>query len=274
MFGLVPKPIWSKLIPPDDRNAIPQNANILLVELDDGRKGLVDTGCGNADWFSEQERKINGLGPGWPLMESLLKQLDNPEREIQFIILTHLHWDHAGGVGNHTTLAFPNAEILVHEKEWEDATSGNPLLFKSYPATTLAPLQAHQDKIRFIQGDDSDIFPGIRSIRSSGHTRGHSTVLFDTNPYIASAAGPFIKHEMALFAADVCPTQHHLRLVFQTAYDTFPLETRAWKQKWLPKLADQRGVLLFDHDPDLFGATIVKDAKREFSTDQPLIANR
>ena len=65
MFGLVPKPIWSKLIPADARNRIHQDAHALLVELDDGRKGLIDTGCGSAELFSPKELELNGLGAGW-----------------------------------------------------------------------------------------------------------------------------------------------------------------------------------------------------------------
>jgi hypothetical protein len=72
-----------------------------------------------------------------------------------------------------------------------------------------------------------------------------------------------------VLAGDVCPTRHHLRLVFQLAYDTYPLDTRAWKRAWLPRLASERAVLLFDHDPEYFGGTLRPDEKLEFALDTP-----
>jgi glyoxylase-like metal-dependent hydrolase (beta-lactamase superfamily II) len=247
MFGLVPRPIWAKRIPPDERHRIPQNANVLLIELDDGRIGLADTGCGSANHFTEKETDLHGLGPGWPLMERLAALGITPDR-IAFILYTHLHWDHAGGAVSGGRLTFPNATHFIHAKEWEDAISGNPLLYKSYPpeiARTLSPARRE-----LVTDDRPDVLPGVRMLRSGGHTRGHCVLQFDK---------PF-----AVFAGDVCPTRHHLRMVFQTSYDTYPLDTRAWKRTCFPRLAEQGGLLYFDHDPDVAAATIAADPREEF----------
>jgi hypothetical protein len=80
--------------------------------------------------------------------------------------------------------------------------------------------------------------------------------------------------DMAVFAGDVCPMQHNLRMVFQTAYDTFPLETRAWKRKWLPVIAERNALLLFDHDPDACGITIRADEKKEYVAEKTLAVTR
>ena len=248
MFGLVPRPIWAKKIPPDDRHRIPQHAHALLLELDDGRRGLVDTGCGDAAQFTDKEIDLHGLGPGWPLMENLSAMGIAPE-QIDFVAFTHLHWDHAGGAASGSRITFPNATHYIHALEWEDARSGDPLLFKSYPphiAETLAKARLH-----LVTDSEPEFAPGLKLLRSGGHTRGHC---------IAHIEEPF-----AVFAGDVCPTRHHLRMVFQTSYDTYPLETRAWKRKWLPQLAERSGVLYFDHDPDVFGATIRADDRDEYA---------
>ena len=247
MFGLVPRPIWAKKIPPDDRHRIPQNANVLFLELDDGRRGLVDTGCGAAEHFSGRDIELHGLGPGWPLVENLARLRVDPAR-IDFVLFTHLHWDHAGGAVSGGRVTFPNATHFIHEQEWEDATSGNPLLFKSYPPGIPAALR--EAKLALVGDANPEVLPGVKLLRSGGHTRGHCAVHFDE---------PF-----AVFAGDVCPTRHHLRMVFQTSYDTYPLDTRAWKRTWLPRLADRGGLLYFDHDPDVFAATIRANERVEF----------
>lgn len=268
MFGLVPKPIWSRKVTPDDQNRIPQHAHSLLVELDDGRKGLVDTGCGSAGRFSEKELKLNGLGPGWPLLDALLARGLSPD-ELDFIVFTHLHWDHAGGVVAPSSLArersFPRATLHTHALEWEDATSRNPLLYKSYPPDTIDALRGAP--MALARADESEILPGIWLHRTSGHTRGHCAVRL-THPkleLVHPQAADFAGVTQLLFAGDVCPMRHNLRMVFQTSYDTFPLDTRAWKRAWLPRIAREHILLMFDHDPEAFGALIREDEREEFA---------
>jgi glyoxylase-like metal-dependent hydrolase (beta-lactamase superfamily II) len=272
MFGLVPKPIWSRLIKPDAQNRIHQDAHALLVELDDGRKGLIDTGCGSAEKFSEKEVELHGLGPGWPLMEQLT-QLGVPPEEISFVVFSHLHWDHVGGASTGTpgalTLSFPHAVHYTHALEWTDAISGDPLLYKSYPVEAIDPFKAlPSDQLQKITADRKEILPGITMIRSSGHTRGHCIIALEHTDGIQ------INHPESLFSfpprrvvfcGDVCPMRHNLRMVFQTSYDTYPLDTRQWKRTWLPELAADGTLLMFDHDPDIFGATIKVHERREFA---------
>ncbi len=277
MFGLVPKPIWAKLIPPDDRNGIPQNANVLLVELDDGRKGLFDTGCGDPAAFSDKELALHRMTRDWPLMNAL-QALDIPPEAIEFVALTHLHWDHAGGVGTmatdgSTTLHFPNAVHYMHEQEWADANAGDPLLYKSYPADTIAPLhQVPESKRVLVRDEKPDILPGIRMMRSGGHTRGHCVIHLegDSIELAHPDATDFGPLRRLMFSGDVCPTRHHLRLVFQTAYDTYPLDTRRWKREWLPRAASDGTALFFDHDPDACAARIQADERKEYTASRIL----
>lgn len=274
LFGLVPKALWSRLMPPDEQNRVPQHAHVLLVELADGRKGLIDTGCGPAKRFTERERELHGLGPGWPLMERL-DALHIAPAEIAFVVFSHLHWDHGGGASpGHDAPTFPNAVHYVHAQEWQDATSGDPLLYKSYPQEVIEPLrQLPEDQLELVAEDRNTILPGVTLIRSSGHTAGHCVVLLEHADGIRldhpEAVFMFSPRSM-LFTGDACPTRHNLRMVFQTSYDTYPLDTRRWKREWLPRLAEERTLILFDHDPDLFGATIKPHPKKEFVVDKTL----
>lgn len=273
MFGLVPKPIWARRVRPDDHNRIPQHAHSLFVELDDGRRGFVDTGCGSAERFPDKERALHGLGPGWPLGEWMARRGLRPE-DIDFVVFTHLHWDHGGGAvappSLGRALTFPRARHVVHALEWEDATSGDPLLYKSYPAGMIDALRsADWDLVR---EDDREVFPGVHLVRTSGHTRGHAAVRL-AHPALElghADAASFAHVRELLLAGDVCPSQHNLRMVFQTSYDTFPLDTRAWKRAWLPRIARERILLMFDHDPDAFGALIRPDPKEEFAVERAL----
>ncbi len=275
MFGLVPKPIWSKRVQPDDQNRIPQHARSLLLELPDGRHGLVDTGCGSAENFSDKERSLSGLGPGWPLRDALSAR-DLQLEDIHFVIYTHVHWDHAGGsvapASLGRALSFPNATHYLHQLEWEDASSGNPLLYKSYPPAIVAALS--QARRELVRDDDAEILPGVRLIRSSGHTRGHCTVLLQGHDLVLNHPQPADQPASSglLFAGDVCPSRHNLRMVFQTSYDTFPLDTRAWKLAWLPRIEREGLMLLFDHDPETLGGFVQSDPREEWTLHHTLPA--
>ena len=272
-YGVVPKPLWQRATPPDASNRIPHNAYAWLITLDDGRRGLLDTGCGPAEFFSEKERMLAGLGTGWPLMETLTRFGVAPE-QIEFVVLSHLHWDHVGGAsrflaGGARAPAFPRAQHFVTRAEWTDATSGDPLFYKAYPQAILEPLRQHPELLRLVDDAAPAILPGIELVRSSGHTRGHAVTVLQSDKLelVDAAGGCGPTTHKAVLASDLCPTRHHLRMVFQLAYDTFPLDTRAWKRTWLPWLAAEHTVLLFDHDPDFFGGTIRPDEKQEFVLD-------
>lgn len=272
-YGVVPKALWQKVSPPDAGNRIPHNVHAWLVTLADGRRGLLDLGCGPAEFLSEKERALAGLGPGWPLLDALARLGVAPE-EIAFVAVTHLHWDHIGGAsrwlpGGGRAPAFPNAQHFVTRQEWADATSGDPLFYKAYPQAVLTPLREHPELLRLVDDDAPDILPGVQLIRTGGHTRGHAMIRLqsDTLELVDERGGRGPVARAAVLAGDICPTQHHLRLVFQLAYDTYPLDTRAWKRTWLPCFVAERTVLLFDHDTECFGATLLADEKKEFVLD-------
>ena len=269
-FGLVPKALWARRLPPDADNCVPQHAHSLLVTLDDGRTGLVDTGCGAPSRFSATQRRIAGLGgedAPWPLLDSLRARGLDPV-DIDFVVLTHLHWDHVGGVfAPGGGLTFPNAVHHVDLHELEDATGGSPLLGAAYSDIDLRPLVDSGSLRRHLHdernGPASVLFPGVRLVRTGGHTRAHCLALFEAEEGgtldIGFGEGGFRR---AVFPADVCPSQHHLPHMYGLSYDTHPLDTRGWKLRWLPRFAAPDTMVFFCHDPDLWGAVLRPGAKR------------
>jgi glyoxylase-like metal-dependent hydrolase (beta-lactamase superfamily II) len=260
MFGLVPKTLWQRRCEADPNNLIPQRANVILIETEDGKHGLLDTGCGNPAWFSDREREHHVLEEEWLLPQALDAQ-DLGFSDIDFILLSHAHWDHAGGLldadGQPT---FPNAEIFLRKTEADCVLQKDPLLYKSYPPKIAQTFDTLADRIFPVPDDDPEILPGIYLLPAPGHTEGQTCVSF-IRPTLAGC-GREVK--AALFVADNCPTQHHLRMVFQTAYDTYPLKTRAWKNTWWPRCAAEEILLLFSHDAEAYGAWIEADPKHEY----------
>jgi glyoxylase-like metal-dependent hydrolase (beta-lactamase superfamily II) len=260
MFGLVPKGIWGRDCPADADNMIPQRANAWLIETDDGARGLLDTGCGDPRWHPERERAWHQLESDWLLPQSL-EAAGVAAAEIDFVLLSHAHWDHAGGLLSPEGVpTFPNARIYLRRAEADCATGGDPLLYKSYPEPIRRMFEILADRIFAVSDEEPEVFPGIYLLPAAGHTAGQACVHF-SRPQLAGLDRPV---GSALFTGDNCPTRHHLRMVFQTAYDTLPLQTREWKRQWWPRCAENGSLLLFTHDPDAYGAWIAADPRKEF----------
>ncbi|HET6325093.1 MAG TPA: MBL fold metallo-hydrolase [Planctomycetaceae bacterium] len=258
MFGVVPKVLWSKLIPVDDKNCIAQATNCVLVQT--GRqKILIDTGYGPK--LQDKERAILGAEPGNPIITSLAAQGVKPE-EIDVVILSHLHFDHAGGGvsvdGDRLVTTFPNAEYVVQRVEWEVATAGYPELRVAYPQENIAPLEV-SGQLRLVDGD-VDIVPGIHARITGGHTDGQMAL------FIYSGG------QTAVYLADACPTWRHLPSLWCMSYDMDLLQARRIKPVLLGEIAEQGWWALSDHDPDHAAARLTTDPQRDFAVSETLIA--
>lgn len=254
MFGVVPKALWQRAIPADDRNRIPQQTNCLLIRGPGGCT-LIDTGLGGH--LSDRQRKVYGItAPGHPLLRNLAALGISPG-DITTVVLTHLHFDHAGGgvvadEAGELVPAFPRAEYVVQRGEWSQATAGFPELRAAYPQENLQPLE-HAGQLRLMDGD-GEILPGLSGRVTGGHTQFHMALEI-------TGGG-----QTALYPADVCPTQHHLPALWCMSYDTSLLDTRRIKPQLLGQAADAGWWVLFDHDPACAAARIVRDDRRGFAT--------
>lgn len=239
MFGVVPKPLWSRHIVPDERNRIPLAMRCLLVETPAGRV-LVDTGAGKVD--DARFRDIYGIeNDGTPTrLEDSLRELGVEPDDISYVVSTHLHFDHAGGStirrdDGQLVPAFPAARYLVRTGEWEAAHSDNRRIRASYLRGDIDPLAEH-DVIDFVD-DDVDVVAGVRLVRMPGHTAHHQGVLVDLGT------------EIVCYLADLVPTSAHVRLPWIMAYDLEPLVTLSAKERILTRAGEQGWRLVFEHDP-------------------------
>jgi glyoxylase-like metal-dependent hydrolase (beta-lactamase superfamily II) len=258
MFGVVPKPLWEKKSPPDDRNRIRLACNCLLVRAS-GKNIVIETGNG-AKWDAKL-RNIYAIAEGDPLQQALINARMKPAA-VDLVINTHLHFDHAGGntrPGNdgRDVPAFPNAKYIVQRGELEHAMHPNERDRASYFPDRFLPITA-SNQWHLIDGAN-EIIPGISVEPIPGHNENIQAVKI-------TGGGKTL-----VFVADLIPTRHHLPLPWIMGYDLYPMRTLETKRKWLADIIRNQWVVVFGHDPDYPAATLhERDAKIEF---QPVNLN-
>ena len=252
MFGVVPKPLWERRIPADERNRIPLGLRCLLVEAP-GALVLVDTGIGNKE--SEKFKDIYGVdNAGSPTrLEDGIRAAGHEPEDVDIVLSTHLHFDHAGGntlVDEDGELrpAFPGARYVVQRKEFEFAHTDNERIRASYMPKNYDPV-AEAGLWDFVEGE-AVVTEGVRVLPTPGHTPWHQSVLIESDG------------ETACFLADVCPTVAHLPLPWIMGYDLEPLVTLESK-KWLwDRVRAEEWLLVFEHDPETPWGRLDPDADR------------
>ena len=247
MFGIVPKPVWEKVAKPDDRNRITLALNCLLIRT--GRANvLVDTGMG--DKHDARFKELYAEAHETTVLQDLAKLGVSPE-EIDVVVLSHLHFDHAGGAtrraGNEIVPTFPRASYVIQEGMWAEALEPNPRTKGSYMQDDFVPLQK-AGRVRFVNGEE-EIAPGVRVRLTGGHVKHHQIVT-------AESGG-----RKAIFWADLLPTSMHLKPAWVMAYDLYPHEVASMKEKLVDQAASERWVNVFEHDPAVAMATILRDGK-------------
>ena len=258
MFGVVPKVLWEKKAPPDDRNRIRLACNALLLRTP-GHKVLVETGNGTK--WDAKLRDIYAVDPGDPLHDALAREGLQPE-QISLVINTHLHFDHAGGntrfSGDRAVPAFPNATYVLQRGELEHAERPTERDRASYFPDNFVPVtQAGQWRLL---GGDTEIVPGVSLIKIPGHNR-------DIQCVKISGGGKTI-----CFIADLFPTRHHLSLPWIMAYDLYPMQTLETKRKWLADIMGNGWIVVFGHDPDV-PAAVLREGDRKIAY-EPVDLNR
>lgn len=235
MFGSVPRPLWSKLNPPDDRNRIRLAMRCLLLE-GHGRRVLIDVGLGDKN--DAKFREIFRVEDE-PTLESSLAAAGCPIGNVTDVLLTHLHFDHAGGstvrAGEKLVPRVPNARYHVQKRNWENAHAPNPRERASYLRENFDPL-AEAGVLEFWDGAGSP-WPGVSVIPAEGHTRGQQLVRIEGGGTVV------------YYVADLIPTASHVRIPFVMGYDIAAIETMAEKRALLERAAAENAWVCLEHDP-------------------------
>jgi glyoxylase-like metal-dependent hydrolase (beta-lactamase superfamily II) len=254
MFGTVPKVLWEKSNPPDDKNRIPMEARALLLKSGD-RKILVD--CGNGeDFVAKYGEKLGhkfaemyGLDANGPSLKKSLALHGLKFEDITDVILTHLHFDHAGGGtterGGQLVPTFPNATYYVQKANFDTAANPNIREKASYFASNFEPL-LKSGKLKLLDGNIENLLPGISVMVSNGHTIGQQVVKVSDG------------QQSLMYCGDVVPTSSHVRLAWVMGYDLEPLRLIEEKKNFLGPAADQQWYLYFEHDPYCDAAQIMR----------------
>ncbi len=248
MFGVVPRKIWGRLIPPDENNLVPMETNLFVIRT--GKNNILcDTGFG--DCLSPQEEKIYAVS-GETNIESGLTALGLTPDDIDVVFLTHLHTDHAGGavkeVDGKIVARFPNARHIVQKVEWEDAMHPNERTSAVYIPERLAALD-ESGRLELIDGD-VEILPGIKAIRTGGHTPGHQAI------------EAYSEDSGAVYYADIVPSSFHVRVPYVASVDLFPLDTMTVKRDLVKRLLADNLAIAFDHDTEIkIGRLAEQDGK-------------
>ncbi len=252
MFGVVPKIFWNKLNPADEKNRIHLGLHPLLIKHAE-KNILIDTGIG--DKFNEKFGAIYGVDKS-ETVEGNLNKLGMKPEDIDMVIITHLHFDHAGGntrrdkQGN-VVPKFPNATYILQRKEWEVGLTPNPRSKASYLKENYVPLEEY-GLLKLIDGEEV-VFPGITCIFSGGHSEGHQMVTIEDG------------EKGGIYWADIMPTTAHVRIPYIMGYDLFPLDVIKSKEHYIKLSVEKGWVSFFEHDPKYtYGRISLEDGKPIF----------
>ncbi len=257
MFGVIPKPLWSRVTEVDDRNRIPLVARPMLIRSSD-RTILVDTGIGGK--WSEKERDIYGIQRSGDGIVSSLADLGVERDDVTDVILTHLHFDHAGATtfrdDGTLRLTFPSADHHVQKSNWDWAGSPTERDAGSYREEDFALLEG-SDCLQLLDGD-TEFIPGVKLELVDGHTLGLQMVRVRGDD------------RELLYVTDLIPTAAHLPLPYVMGYDLWPLETLGRKKELYGEEGDREKLFAFEHDPETAVCT-VREGEKHVEVDEVIV---
>ncbi len=252
MFGVVPKSLWSRRVPVNDRNLMTCGTNSVLLE-GGGKRVLIETGIGNKlgpklkAIYENQERLLDDLRAGGIAPES-----------IDIVINSHLHFDHCGWntmlLEGKVIPTFPNARYYAPRGEWEHGKKQLERDRISYISDNYDPLIV-SGQMELIEGAQ-EILPGIRVEPMPGHTRTMQAVIIES------------RGATACYISDLMPTSAHLDVTWVMAYDLFPLETIENKKKYYERALPGNWLTLFTHDPAVPWARIARTEKGKYEVSE------
>jgi len=233
MFGVVPKPLWTKKYAVNDKNQIECRTDPILVEVN-GKRFLIESGIGNGKLTDKQKRNY-GVTEESKIDESLA-ELGLKRTDIDAILMTHLHFDHASGLTlpkeDKFVSGFPNAIIYCTETEWDEMRNPNIRSKSTYWENNWKGIE---DQVETFH-NELEIVPGIRMVHTGGHSNGHAIIIMES------------EGETAIHLADLLPTHAHQNVLWVMAYDDYPMNSIAEKQKWIPYAEEHNAWFTFYHD--------------------------
>lgn len=255
MFCHIPKTIWSKTVKVDAENRMKLALNCLLIQYND-KNILVNAGMGEK--LSEKLKKIYKLEQQENIVSSLQEIGVNPE-DVDFVVLSHLHLDHCGGatrwIEGKSQPAFPNARYIIQREEWESAINPNELTRGSYLPENILPLE---NQLMLIDSslDLTDIgFPGVKIVKTRGHSDGHQIVEIDNNT------------QKVVYTSDLVPTSKHTHIPCTMAWDIDPITVINKKKELLTKYKEENYIVIWEHDTEYYYGKIGFKNGRYFAKD-------
>ncbi|WHY76497.1 MBL fold metallo-hydrolase [Neobacillus sp. WH10] len=254
MFGVVPKGLWSRKYPTNEKNQIELPTDPILIQMN-GKNLLVESGLGKGK-LTEKQLRNYGVTRESELDESLEKVGLNAEK-IDYVLMTHLHFDHAGGltklVDGKYVSNFPNAKIITSQVEWDEMRNPNIRSKNTYWKENWEAIES-----QVIPFEEKWNLGAITMIHTGGHSDGHSILIIEDGG------------EMSIHMADLMATHAHQNVLWVMAYDDYPMVSIAAKEKWLPHGLGKNAWFTFYHDAfyravkwELDGKEIVESIKRE-----------
>ena len=233
MFGVVPKPLWSKKYPVNELNQIELRSDAILLELD-GKTFLIDSGLGK-DKFTEKQKRNFGLLEESHVEESLAEKEISPN-DIDAILMTHLHFDHACGLTKYSNgelvPTFPNATIYTTETEWDEMRNPNMRSKNTYWKENWEPVQ---DQVKTFK-EEIEVAPGLTMHHTGGHSDGHAAI-------------KFVDGEEGFYhIADLMPTHAHQNPLWVLAYDDYPVTSVHEKKALQDEAIENQYWFTFYHD--------------------------
>jgi len=233
-MGVMPWAIWSKHTQVDERRRQKLEMNLLLIMIP-GRNILVDTGLGNR----LSAKQVDIYQPSEFMLPCALSEIGLNDIDITDVVLTHLHFDHAGGIvtsfGDTDALTFPKATHWIQKSEWEMAKNPDDLNHAAYNFAHQLSLLESSGTVKLIAGE-CEIAKGITLIEVGGHSVGSQIVQAD------------LPEGFYIYAGDIVPTYFHTSLAITSAYDIARKDTFAAKKLIYKRLKERDGILLLDHD--------------------------
>ncbi len=260
MFGNAPKPLWSQWIKPDHLNRIPMACRCLLLVTDNGENILFETGIGT--FFEPKLKERFGVVENNHCLLDNLQSIGLAHTDIDYIVLSHLHFDHAGGLltsweeGAEQQLLFPNAKYVTGEKQWQHAQTPHSRDRASFLPKLNDLLMSSGRLVLVNDSNQSDILEKVTFSFSDGHTPG--LMLSE----IASDNGPLV------FSSDLIPGEHWVHLPICMGYDRFPEKLIDEKKQLLEGLIQRDGRLFFTHDINIACGLVKQDSKQRYFVEE------